>query len=262
MEINKRIGYIDALRGFTMMLVVFAHVESFSFGIAYDKSMIGSVFITFRMPMFFFISGFIAFKAIKWNKEYYLKMLKKKSLVQIIPTLFFFTLFNILFQKGSIITFFTNGPGGFWFTIVLFYMFFIYYNVMLISNKKPYLSDIILIIISLLGVIVYVGGMKFYNLEQFPILCLTNLSRYFEFFALGILCRKYQKTFLKIISNDYTKAFLLLSFLSIFIISWQGIIIQYSYIHIFNLEFSLRFLGLFLVFSNVIFWRPKDEIFE
>lgn len=254
---NKRIGFIDALRGFTMLLVVFAHVELFSLGIGWNRSFIGSIFITFRMPMFFFISGFIAYKAINWDVAYYLKMLKKKSIVQLIPTLFFFTVYQIAFQSGGIISFFTNGPGGFWFTIVLFYMFLIYYSVMLITrNSKTWVPDVLLIGLSIFGALVYIGGMKFYKLDSIPILCLINLSRYFEFFALGILCRKYQDIFLKIISNDYVKAFLLLSFLGIFIISWQETIIQYSLIHVFNLEFTLRYLGLFLVFS--IFYHYRD----
>lgn len=254
---NSRIGYIDALRGFTMMLVVFAHVELFCFDIHLGESLIGSIFITFRMPMFFFISGFIAYKALRWDMIYYLKMLKKKSKVQLIPTLFFFTIYHIAFQNGSLITFFTKGPGGFWFTVVLFYMFLLYYSVMLITrNSKSWVPDVVLIALGVIGALVYIGGMKFYNLERFPIFCLTNLSRYFEFFVLGILCRKYQGSFVKIISNDNVKAFLLLSFLGIFIISWQETIIRYSLIHVFNLEFTLRFLGLFLVFS--IFYHYRD----
>ena len=60
-----RIHYIDALRGFTMLLVVFAHVLTFGFGM--QKSFLSELFITFRMPMFFFISGFIGYKAIdRW----------------------------------------------------------------------------------------------------------------------------------------------------------------------------------------------------
>lgn len=32
METKKRIGYIDALRGFTMLLVVYTHVQYFGYG--------------------------------------------------------------------------------------------------------------------------------------------------------------------------------------------------------------------------------------
>ncbi len=260
---NKRIGYIDALRGFTMILVVFAHVELFSLGITFDDTVIGSMFITFRMPMFFFISGFIAFKEITWNNSYFLKMLKKKSKVQIIPTLFFFILYYNICLNTSIDAFFTKGPMAYWFTIVLFYMFLLYYTIMLISskcNKKSWVSDIILVILGIIGAITYIGSMKFYKLDNYPLLCLINLSRYFEFFILGILCRKYHSTFNKIISNDNIRAILLLAFLSIFILSWKKtLIINYSIIQIFNLEFTLRFLGLFTVFSIFFHYRETFD---
>lgn len=59
---DKRIKYIDALRGFTMILVVFAHIEAFSMFGMQHTTFLGSIFQSFRMPLFFFISGYIAFK--------------------------------------------------------------------------------------------------------------------------------------------------------------------------------------------------------
>ena len=257
---KPRIGYIDALRGFTMLLVVFAHVELFCFGISFNDTFLGSLFITFRMPMFFFISGFIAYKCIIWDTNYYKTMVKKKTLVQIIPTLFFFYLYHCACHGRSLTIFFTEGPGAFWFTIVLFYMFMIYYAVMFITrNWNQHVSDIILIVISIVDALVYIGGMKYYDLQRYPILCLINLSRYLEFFVCGILCRKYQSYFLRFIGSEKVKALLLLSFLAIFIITWNKTIIRYSLIHIFNLEFSLRWIGLFLVFS--IFYTYRN-VFE
>lgn len=257
---GKRIGYIDALRGVTMILVVFAHVELFCLGIPYTKSIIGSVFISFRMPMFFFISGFIAYKAITWDVLYYTKMLKKKFIVQIIPTLFFFYLYHTVCYGNSFFSFFTNGPEGYWFTIVLFYMFLLYYTIMLLTHKsKPCLSDALLITVAIIGALVYTGGMKFYDLSKYPVFCLINLSRYFGFFVLGVLCMKYLDRFYKIISNEYVKAFLLLGFLCVFILCWKETLIQYSAVHVFNNEFTVRYLGLFLVFA--IFYRYR-ETFE
>lgn len=254
---SKRIGYIDALRGFTMILVVFAHVEFLSFGIPYTKSVIGSMFISFRMPMFFFISGFIAYKAITWDVPYYSKMLKKKFLVQIIPTLFFFYLSHSVCHGGSFFSFFTHGPGGYWFTIVLFYMFLLYYTIMLLTHKsKPWISDALLILVAIIGALVYTGGMKYYDLSKYPVFCLINLSRYFEFFVLGVLCRKYQDGFCKMMSNEYVKIFLLLGFLCVFTLCWKETLIKYSPIHVFNNEFTVRYLGLFLVFA--IFYRYRD----
>ena len=78
---TKRIEYIDALRGFTMILVVFSHVEWFSFDLR--SSFINDLFISFRMPLFFWVSGFIAYKAnIEWNWSTWWTMSKKKMLIK------------------------------------------------------------------------------------------------------------------------------------------------------------------------------------
>lgn len=93
-KMKERIKYIDALRGFTMLLVVFAHIELLGFGISPYSSTLGGIFVSFRMPMFFFISGYIAYKAITWDFGTYIKSVRKKAIVQLIPTIFFFSLFT------------------------------------------------------------------------------------------------------------------------------------------------------------------------
>ena len=62
--VKKRIQYIDAMRGFAMFLVILCHVFTFSFG--NHKSVISDWFLTFRMPLFFTISGFVLYKATFW----------------------------------------------------------------------------------------------------------------------------------------------------------------------------------------------------
>lgn len=49
---GKRIEYIDALRGFTMILVVLSHVAIFCVG-AYDVPNYHHYLQQLRMPMFF-----------------------------------------------------------------------------------------------------------------------------------------------------------------------------------------------------------------
>lgn len=73
---KKRIEWIDALRGFTMILVVFSHVELFTFELD-PPLFVNEVFISFRMPLFFFISGFIGYKAnVVWNARTWWMMSK------------------------------------------------------------------------------------------------------------------------------------------------------------------------------------------
>lgn len=53
----------DALRGFSMVLVVMGHVLlSMNLG-GYD-TLLSSALLTFRMPLFFFVSGFFAYRSV------------------------------------------------------------------------------------------------------------------------------------------------------------------------------------------------------
>lgn len=86
---------------FTMLLVVFGHVLTHGLKDYSESSPVYCFFQSFRMPMFFFISGYIAYKATElWDLEMYSKMLKKKFVVQLIPTFIFFTLHEIAFSSN------------------------------------------------------------------------------------------------------------------------------------------------------------------
>ena len=91
---KPRLGWLDALRGFTMLLVVTNHVALKSFGMQIRWSVALQFFLLFRMPLFFFISGFLAYKASRlWNARTLGELTLKKLRVQIIPTAVFFLLF-------------------------------------------------------------------------------------------------------------------------------------------------------------------------
>ena len=81
---KQRIEYIDALRGFTMILVVIHHVALFMWGILGIHSIHGYL-MQVRMPMFYFISGFVLYKAgVVWNLKHAVQFLRKKFVVQIV----------------------------------------------------------------------------------------------------------------------------------------------------------------------------------
>lgn len=188
---KQRIKYIDALRGFTMFLVVLQHIESIGFGIHPYESVLGNILVSFRMPMFFFISGYIAYKvSFDWNMDAYCSNLRKKAIVQLIPTVFFFSLFTIAKAGNPISSFVTNGWGGYWFTFVLFEMFVLFYS--LSYWYKKYL-DHCLVALSVFGVfslVVFRSDAAWWNM-----LCLENLCKYFQFFSLGIWAKKYNTKF-------------------------------------------------------------------
>lgn len=136
---NNRIEYIDALRGFTMILVIYHHIafwclDNIDFG--YNE-----FFMRFRMPLFFFISGWLFFKVNRlWDKETINGILKKKFIVQIIPFLFFMLLYMYMFRGPDYQTTFES-KYGFWFTYTLFQYFVIYIATEAIHSKTIYLSN-------------------------------------------------------------------------------------------------------------------------
>ena len=118
---EQRIAYIDAMRGFTMILVVYSHVCNYCFG---DKWMgWNDVFFLFRLPCFFFISGWL-FEQVgrQWNSVSVKSVVRNKFMVQIVPTVIFLLLLApppLFFSKLG------ATKGGYWFTFALFEFFLI-----------------------------------------------------------------------------------------------------------------------------------------
>ena len=73
---NKRIEYIDALRGLTMILVVIAHINSYTFKAenVFEYTSLTGFLSLFRMPLFFFVSGYIAYKPAVFFDKFQLKI--------------------------------------------------------------------------------------------------------------------------------------------------------------------------------------------
>lgn len=64
MEANKRITWLDAAKGYGILLVIFAHV---------DYSYLRNIIYTFHMPLFFYLSGYVfsqkeSFGSFFWSK--------------------------------------------------------------------------------------------------------------------------------------------------------------------------------------------------
>ena len=87
---KERIEYIDLAKGFCILLVVFAHIHPdltrYSWGVFFDS---------FRMPLYFFLSG-IFFKKYSGIQEFGVKKINNL----IIPLLFFYA-FTYLYDAAS-----------------------------------------------------------------------------------------------------------------------------------------------------------------
>ena len=131
---RNRIGYLDALRGMAMILVVYFHIAAYGFG-SYELGY-NDIIERFRMPTFFFISGWLFYKAGRiWNGQAIINTIRKKFMIQIIPTVFFMLLYLTMFNLLDIGSF-GSDKKGYWFTFVLFEYFVIYILGEAILNRK------------------------------------------------------------------------------------------------------------------------------
>lgn len=131
---KQRIIYIDALRGFTMLLVIYSHVFAYLSSITSD---INTILLTFRMPLFFFISGFFMY-----NIDYNISLLKRRTtnriIKQLFPTIIFFSLYVCISGKS-----FANGiaspfKAGYWFTFVSIEIFLIIAPILCLMSLKQF----------------------------------------------------------------------------------------------------------------------------
>ena len=118
-EKTGRIEYIDAMRGMTMILVVYSHVCNYCLG---DKTMgFNDIFFLFRLPCFFFLSGWLFEKmGQRWDNGTVMTVVRHKFMVQIVPTAIFLLLLApppLFFSKLG------ATKGGYWFTFALFEFF-------------------------------------------------------------------------------------------------------------------------------------------
>ena len=138
---KARMEWLDAMRGFTMILVVAYHVAQFGFAESEQTSVSLPFLVLFRMPLFFFVSGFLAYKSRwTWTLSSYGSLAWKKLKVQVLPAVVFLCIFLVLrgklpFLDGLAKCMHSPTKGGYWFTWVLLQMFLIYYTVAGLSQQ-------------------------------------------------------------------------------------------------------------------------------
>ena len=250
---SKRLNYIDALRGTTMFLVVFGHILTFSLGA--HHSFLSNLFLCFRMPTFFFISGFVAYKAVdRWSGALYRRMVGKKLVVQIIPASFFFCLYYLLLGKNPLTFFLAHGFQGYWFTFVLLVMLLIFFTISWMAKlaKRPWLQDVGLVVVAVACAVA--TPLLFHNdtLNNFSV---NNLCRFFQFFTLGVLTRKYYANVTRLLTGNWAVTFTLAVFVaSLFLLFHPAVTLPKSLWWLLRLE-VVGYAGVVLIFA--FFYRHR-----
>lgn len=106
MTMKQRFLYIDVLRGIAILIVIYSHILLFCVGYS-ETSALTNLLRLYFLNAFFFLSGFMAYKAPIFNLSQIIRNLWKKITVLLIPT----------FITGGLYCAYINGnPYLFWLT--------------------------------------------------------------------------------------------------------------------------------------------------
>ena len=266
MNETKRIEYIDSMRGFTMLLVVAHHVAAFCLGISDYTPSIHPVLCEFRMPLFFFISGFVLYKEETiWNISHVARfLLVKKFPAQIITTSIFFLAFIKINHIGLVDGLYSDSKLGYWFTLALFAFFCIYsicrYLFNLIKCNNIYTDILLLSIGFLFFTLFYVHSVY----SKLPIedgirnLFSLKFLGYFLYFTIGTLFKKYFKQIQVILD---TKPVLTICLVVFFCANLYYRELDASHIALLNLFTALTGIVIVLSFFRINQdWFKKDKV--
>lgn len=208
---TKRIEYIDAMRGFTMILVVYSHICRYCLG---DWTMgWNDVFFLFRLPCFFFISGWL-FEQVgrEWNSITIKHTVKHKFMVQIVPTIIFLLLLApppLFFSKLG------ATKGGYWFTFALFEFFLLCIFSECCLKKWKGLFALVLSALAFFYDVYYnryfsqMGAMT----DVLGFLSFTTW-RYYLFFYIGTWVKRHFDTFIDWTGKSYVIIFIVIGFIA------------------------------------------------
>lgn len=267
---SKRIEYIDALRGFTMILVVAVHIYSLCFmqGNAKDCDLsYHNFFGLFRMPLFFFISGFVFYKFDRhWNWITLKEFIKNKIRVQLLSTLVFFLLFCTLFQTDYLASLYNSAKVGYWFTYVLFVYFILYIGIDLISNRltgRAAFNNITIYISLILGLLLYyfINNGVLLNLISPQMTSLLSISKwqYFIFFSFGCFFHKYYDFFLTTFNSKHIMGIILIIFFCTSVCFFFQNNSNNQYLNNIILKFLAALSGIILI---LFFFKNNESLFS
>lgn len=113
----QRIQYVDRLKGFAMLAVIFGHVFSYSMSDEYNFMV--KLVSTFDIPIFMFLSGWVI-SSVPDIKKVFIKCASFLS-----PFFFVGISFALFYYKDASVFFGSNVKNGYWYLFVLsfFYVF-------------------------------------------------------------------------------------------------------------------------------------------
>ncbi|WP_243347472.1 acyltransferase family protein [Parabacteroides sp. FAFU027] len=207
---KQRNELIDVIKGFAILLVVLGHAVQYNVK-AFDQHILFRVIYSFHMPLFMFISGFVACGTFDGSFQ----VLRKRFNSLIIP---FFSwlaitdllglLFNYLHYQDPIISYhspiaviLSPSNGGLWFLWILFQN----YLILFLALRIKFIREEWCIL--LLGILIFVLSEYF---RKIPVIHgLRNSGWYLIFFSLGYMLNRYKEQTLPFLRKTFPLILLL-----------------------------------------------------
>lgn len=209
---KQRLQYFDILKGMAIFLVVMGHV--LMMGVRQiEVSPFLKVLGTVHMPLFFFISGYMA------RRSAGVPHLGRRALRLLVPMLAASSLWIVLFPYTGLESGFEGGfpalwtseyKWGYWFTLVLFEIT-VLYALSLPSFRTVHNPWWALGYIAFASVLLYQGA-AFVPAKMAEVLSLNLVITYFPAFMFGAWCRQFDGLFQRAVGNPhvYTACLLVL----------------------------------------------------
>lgn len=184
------IPHFDIMKGLAIIIVVLGHVLIFSFGI--DQTIANQVFF-FNMPIFFYISGYLAYRHFFSFRDLILRLFRR-GMVLIVPYIVFLTSYSIFSNEEHIWSILIGGGQRYWFLYALFFLseFFMIWE-FLTRKLCVWYTSVIMWLLPL-GCLIFIklsirGSADVEDNNMYHII--TMLTNYYRYFLIGYLCKKY-----------------------------------------------------------------------
>lgn len=217
---GNRVNYIDVIKGTTILIIVFNHIRIFSLEIDPNTSAISMFFVSFMVPMFFFISGFVnGFKDERMSFKVLNVVIIRKFRVLVLPTIVFYGMSRLVGIYDWAF------PGGFWFTFTLFIMFFLLYvSRYLLQFVKGMWFSVIFLLFSL-GLLATNAFGDFNCLNRY--IGFDELRNNTIYFAIGILCNSWRYLYSRCLANQICITIMAVVAMILLIMQYNGIILDF-----------------------------------
>lgn len=219
MMISQRVAYIDALRGFGILSVVYSHLIVMGLrGNSYHSPILPVINLYF-MPLFFFLSGFLSghMKNRITDFRSYFKEVWSKMKSLLFPTIVMFLLNRYYFDVDIWPGINDSYKGGYWFTYVLFAIIVIYAFIQLsVKNiKSQQMGGVIHILLALF--FLFLSEHIKTTGEWIAITSADFILAYYIYYLIGSIAAEKREIFFKIIDKHlFSCVIFFLGFLPIF----------------------------------------------